>query len=270
MDILSRFRECTGLLVSVRDRDEAEIALAGGADIIDVKEPSRGSLGAADPEAIADVVAAVDGRVPISVAAGELLDWPITRSSKFVELAKGGVSFLKFGLAGCGHQHDWQTNWRHAVNQFTSADFKSAVQPVAVVYADWQAARAPTPTNILALAVKSGCRVLLVDTWSKFAGDLFDHWSTDSLLEFSIRVRTTGIHLVLAGSLKQSSLAEAMRYRFSIIAVRGAACAGDRSGKISLSRVTALRAALTAANASPKCAATVNVVGLATSSVVDE
>ena len=36
------------LLVSVRSAAEAEIALHGGADLIDVKEPTRGSLGRAD------------------------------------------------------------------------------------------------------------------------------------------------------------------------------------------------------------------------------
>ena len=35
----------TRLLVSVRSAEEAEIALAGGADVIDVKEPRRGALG---------------------------------------------------------------------------------------------------------------------------------------------------------------------------------------------------------------------------------
>ena len=48
--------------------DEARIALAGGADVIDVKEPRRGSLGAADAEVVADVVEVVGGRVPVSMA----------------------------------------------------------------------------------------------------------------------------------------------------------------------------------------------------------
>ena len=38
-----------GLLVSVRSADEARTALAGGATVIDVKEPERGPLGRADP-----------------------------------------------------------------------------------------------------------------------------------------------------------------------------------------------------------------------------
>ena len=39
----------TGLLVSVRDGQEARAALDGGAAVIDVKEPLRGSLGLPQP-----------------------------------------------------------------------------------------------------------------------------------------------------------------------------------------------------------------------------
>ena len=63
-----------GLLVSVRSVAEAEIALAGGAAIIDVKEPSRGALGRADDTIIADIVRSVAGRAPVSAALGELID----------------------------------------------------------------------------------------------------------------------------------------------------------------------------------------------------
>ena len=36
----------TALLASVRSVAEAELALAGGADVIDLKDPSQGALGA--------------------------------------------------------------------------------------------------------------------------------------------------------------------------------------------------------------------------------
>ena len=41
------------LLVSVVGADEVEAALAGGADIVDVKNPAEGSLGAPVPGAAA-------------------------------------------------------------------------------------------------------------------------------------------------------------------------------------------------------------------------
>ena len=60
------------LLVSVRSADEAQAALDGGASIIDVKEPSLGSLGRASEAAIAAVVNRVARRIPISAALGDL------------------------------------------------------------------------------------------------------------------------------------------------------------------------------------------------------
>ena len=69
----------TGLLVSVRSAAEARIALEAGADLIDVKEPRRGALGAADPAVWKDVCRAVAGRVPVSVALGELVGFDAHR-----------------------------------------------------------------------------------------------------------------------------------------------------------------------------------------------
>ena len=55
----------TRLLVSVRSAAEARTALAGGADVIDVKEPAHGSLGRASTEVIREVIDAVAGCVPV-------------------------------------------------------------------------------------------------------------------------------------------------------------------------------------------------------------
>jgi (5-formylfuran-3-yl)methyl phosphate synthase len=241
MDELSRFRDRTGLLISVRSAAEAEVALAGGADVIDVKEPNRGSLGAADADVIAAVVAAIAGRASISVAAGELLDWPATPPRPFMNVIAGGVKFVKFGLAGCANEATWQSRWEQAFELLGDS-----VKPVAVVYADWQASRAPTPDEVLAHAKCFHCPALLVDTWSKSVGDVFDRWPIESLATFAARVRAAGIHLVLAGSLRLAAVTTAIRCRPSLLAVRGAVCDGDRRGAITASRVAAFRAALDA------------------------
>ena len=69
-----------GLLVSVRNANEARTALSAGADVIDVKEPNRGPLGAADIGEIAAIVEAVQSRVPVTAAMGEL--WELLDTSK--------------------------------------------------------------------------------------------------------------------------------------------------------------------------------------------
>ena len=46
----------TRLLVSVRDALEARVAMGAGVDLIDVKEPRRGSLGRASNSVVAAVL----------------------------------------------------------------------------------------------------------------------------------------------------------------------------------------------------------------------
>src|SRR4051795_6593943 len=96
--------DVAGLLVSVRSVDEARAALAGGAAVIDVKEPDRGPLGCADFEVCRAVRRVVPPEVPVSVALGELREWmgtgrtaPPPSPDPFA-----GIAYRKLGLAGAG------------------------------------------------------------------------------------------------------------------------------------------------------------------------
>jgi (5-formylfuran-3-yl)methyl phosphate synthase len=224
-----------GLLVSVRDASEALAALAGGADVIDVKEPNRGSLGAADVDAIAAVVHAVRGRAPVTAAAGELID--MTGASP--PLMPNGISLFKIGLARCGRLRDWKSRWIKTVETIWPQQ-DATKHVVAVVYADWRTARAPAPHEILRAAVDAGCPALLVDTWDKSAGNLFDHWPADELAHFLESVSSHGMMRVLAGSLVGESFAAAARLCPDLLAVRTAACELGRGGTVSRDRVVAL------------------------------
>jgi len=221
------------LLVSVRSADEARIALASGADVIDVKEPNRGPLGAADVDVVADVVTAVGDRVPISVAASELLD------GQRIVAETEGIALAKIGLAGCRSCADWPARWRAAI-----AAWPASVRPAAVVYADGNYANSPPPDDVLAAAIASGCPALLVDTWDKSRGTLFDHWPAQDVGRFCRQVRAAKIAVALAGSLHGESLEAAVACRPNVIAVRGAVCDGGRSGAVSDARVRTVLAAL--------------------------
>jgi (5-formylfuran-3-yl)methyl phosphate synthase len=228
-----------GLLISVRDADEALLALNGGADFIDIKEPSRGSLGAADPAAVAAIVAAIDARAPISIAAGELLEWSPTTAPALMAALDGIPALVKFGLAGCESVSDLRNCWQFAISQLGDD-----IRPVAVVYADWHAAAAPSPEEVLAMASDANCPALLIDTWNKSHGTLFAHWPLDQIASFVDEVRKSGMLAVLAGSLDGTCLETALACRPDLIAVRGAVCDHSRAGRILLSRVQSIRAVI--------------------------
>jgi uncharacterized protein (UPF0264 family) len=118
---------------------------------------------------------------------------------------------------------------------------------VAVVYADWQTARAPQPMDVLRIAAELRCPALLIDTWDKSAGDLFAHWSATELHQFIRNARDHQMAIVLAGSLNGSSLAAAAQLGPDLLAVRGAACADGRTGSVTAERVALLKKLIAAA-----------------------
>lgn len=218
----------TGLLVSVRSAAEAIAALEGGADVIDIKEPRAGSLGAAPLDAMAEVLQAVGGRVPVSAALGELADRPAAE-------VPPGLAWVKVGLARAVELADWPTRWRDVF-----AGLPPETQPVAVCYADWRSAAAPPPSEIVHQGRRAGCRTLLIDTWDKRRGDLFQ-WMTFRELQLLIELaRQQRWLVVLAGSLRLESLSPALQLDPDLLAVRGAAAEPDRNGMIRAERVAAL------------------------------
>ena len=88
------------LLVSPMNIDEARAALAGGADILDVKNPKEGSLGANFPWAIREVADLAAGKVPVSATIGDLDYKPGTASLAALGAAVSGADYIKAGLLG--------------------------------------------------------------------------------------------------------------------------------------------------------------------------
>jgi len=213
----------TGLLVSVRNGEEARAALAGGADLIDVKEPLRGSLGAADEAVWLEVSQTVAGKVPTSVALGELCsgaaDADLDRLADF--------DYAKVGLAGCGDSDDWPHEWADLLSRLPGS-----VTPVAVVYADWRDACAPPPNEIIDHARRLACGAVLFDTFDKSRGDLIVHAGVAGLSQSVGAVRQRGMLAVLGGSLCPATIPRVMPIGPDYIAVRGAVCRGVRTGVI--------------------------------------
>ena len=253
----------TGLLISVRDAEEAATALTGGADLVDIKEPSRGSLGAASPSVWREVLAVcespkmglapghgcpvpvpfseiqVSRRVPTSVALGELLDrhtdWDFELLAQF--------QFAKLGLAGGERQPDWGERWSNALRSLPPT-----VASVAVVYADWQECEAPPPREIIRRAAELPCKAVLFDTYAKGGGNLFSHLPPVELGQLVAQIRDAGLLVVLGGSLAGDAIDQACVFEPDYIAVRGAACRGARTGPVDLQFVCRLAEQVRRAN----------------------
>jgi uncharacterized protein (UPF0264 family) len=222
----------SGLLVSVRDVEEAREALAGGAAIVDVKEPGRGPLGAADAGIAAAIGAAVGGRVPWTVACGELVARPDQSPALAVAGAVGRTGAAlpngaKAGPAGCS-----AVEWRGAFAAFAAA-LPTDTIPIAVVYADWRRADAPPPEALIAAAAEvARCGALLIDTFDKRGPAVLAGTAPEVLRGWIATAKMAGLTTALAGRLSIESLAAAAALGPDVLAIRGAACAGGRDGPV--------------------------------------
>ncbi len=240
------------LLVSVRDVKEAEAALAGGCDILDLKDPKNGPLGMVSPAIIGKVVTAVRKKsttMPISVAVGELSDWDDLKSIPKLPL---GVTYVKMGTAKVGKDPNWPARWKDVRKQFET-NAKSKFFWVAVAYADWRAAGAPSPTAIVdavleeSLTKTGGCVGVLFDTWAKQGRSLWEWISRADLKRHADALHQGGRVVALAGGLDCDKLVGLGSLEPDIVGIRSAACKdGTRNGVVAKEAVSAFRTCLKA------------------------
>jgi uncharacterized protein (UPF0264 family) len=229
-----------GLLVSVRDAEEAEVAVTAGATIIDVKEPRHGSLGRADASVAAAVSAAVRGRAPVTLAGGELADGPdqiVAHLARVLDSLPARATppmAVKAGPAGLS-----VGAWRDAFSRLRQ-DLPAGVEGVAVAYADWRLADAPGPDRIIAEAGLIGAATVLLDTFDKQGGGLFETSAAQTLAGWNAAAAAGGLTLAVAGRLTPADVAAAFGIGLRIVGVRSAACDGGRDGRVAAPRVREL------------------------------
>lgn len=227
-----------GLLVSVRDPDEALEAIAGGADVIDVKEPTRGPLGAADSGVVRAIASVVDARTMVTAALGELADWT-GLSGPVPDYER--LAVVKLGFARLGE------DWRDRLAQ-AKEELPPGVELAPVGYADHAAAGSPDPQRLLEGATQPGGWMVL-DTWDKSGPDSLELMGEGPLAELLAGARRRRVRVVLAGRLAGESLLRAASLGPALVGVRGAVCRGGRGGRVDRTLVERLVSDLAACRA---------------------
>lgn len=237
------------LMVSVRDEQEAAAALTGGADIIDVKNPAEGSLGAGRPETITAIVRAVQTSAPVSASIGDVPNLPGTVALAGLGAATCGVRFVKVGLLGARTGAE-AANLLDAISSALRMA-NGTVGLVACAYADAPLVGSLDPLELpeAAAPFAEGC---LIDTAIKDGRTLFQCLPEATITRFIQQCHDRGLFCGLAGSLQQEDLTRALALGADIVGVRTAACeGGQRSGSISTKLVERLKASLASHLKSP-------------------
>jgi uncharacterized protein (UPF0264 family) len=232
------------LLVSVRDVRDADAAVRGGAEIVDAKDPRRGALGPVTPRTLARIRAAVPPGIPVSAALGDAVAERVVARAARVAAARG-AAYVKVGLREVADTGPA----RALAHRAAQGAAEAGAELVLVAYADASRAGSLPPLAVLEIAAAAGARGVLLDTAFKDRGSLFDLLDVARVAQWLAAARATGggLFTALAGSLGESGLRTALALGADIVGVRGAACDGGRTGRVSVARVAALSALVAAA-----------------------
>ncbi len=253
------------LLASVRGVEEAISALAGGADVLDVKEPREGSLGAAPPAALRAIVsirdAGVDpgtgggspwraadepgpqpGKTAVSAALGDAPYLPGTLALAAAGAAGCGVDIVKFGLHGVREAGEAIALIRAIVEGVRSVS--SRVRVVAAAYADADRIGSLPPALLVRACEAGGAHGCLIDTAIKDGTTLLDHLDSGTLRLIAREARERGLFCALAGSIGHEELPAILKAEPDLIGARTSLCDGGRQGVLRSDRVAAFRRAL--------------------------
>lgn len=215
------------LLVSAANQAEAFELLQADIDIIDLKNPSAGALGALNVAEIRCIVERVDRRKVISATVGDLPMQPRLLMHAVAEMAHTGVDIVKIGFfGGCN-----QTVCIEGLRQLTDS-----ICMVAVLMAD----EAPD-FSLLPELHQAGFYGVMLDTAKKDGRSLLDCLPHAAIQDFTRHARQAGLVCGLAGSLQLAGLPQMSSYGADYLGFRGALCLDNRrQSALDMDKVQAL------------------------------
>ncbi|MDZ5458237.1 (5-formylfuran-3-yl)methyl phosphate synthase [Azohydromonas lata] len=216
------------MLASVRDLHEARLVAEAGVDVIDLKEPAAGALGAVPLHVVHEVVVALRAAGHAQPVTATVGDWPVHARDAVLERVRAtaacGVDVVKVGVE------------RADGAAALLAALAGAPAPVVpVFFADQGLDEA-----LLALACWLPFPGVMLDTAGKADGSLLECLDAPSVRHFITRVQGAGKLAGIAGSLRASQAALLRELAPDLAGFRGALCEGGRAAGLSPQRLQAL------------------------------
>ncbi len=227
------------LLISPMDKEEALEAIKGGADIIDIKNPKEGSLGASYPWIVEEIKNLCKDR-ETSATLGDIKKGFGLVSLGAYALASIGVDYIKVGFL--------MDNFNEAIKlaqtvkksiKYSKNSQKSKL--ILAGYGDYRTINSISPLKLVDVAEMSGADGVMVDTYQKSGKTLLDYMNYDEIKEFIEKAKENGLIVALAGSLGREEILKLRELKPDVFGVRGAVCIGGRLGRISSKLVKELK-----------------------------
>ena len=201
----------TRFLASVSNPHEAATMLAAGADIIDIKDPGKGALGAVDPVIAKEIVQSLSGQVMTSATIGDQPMETVHISNAVDSMRSTGVDIIKIGIFA----------------DFVPADILQVIKTrannncriVLVFFADLK----PQLDDFSAL-VEAGIYGVMLDTADKTKGSLRTILNDKVLENFVRQAQSCDLLTGLAGSLKLADIQPLLKLNPDYLGFRSALC----------------------------------------------
>lgn len=218
----------TRMLACVASADEAEIAIAGGADLLDLVDPRSGAHGKPDVEAVRALVAEIGSRVPVWTVAATGRASPVATRADVEALVDAGVDGIKVVL-------DAAAPWGETVDALAPVSGRARL--IAVLFADRR-----IEAEMLSRASANGFSGAMLDVAAKGDGRLLDHRGPPELARFVDDCEALGLSSAFAGSLEAPDIPRLLALSPSVLGFRAALCRGhDRCDRLDANAVEAVR-----------------------------
>jgi uncharacterized protein (UPF0264 family) len=221
-------------LASIRNLDEAKWLLESPdiPDILDLKEPGQGALGALSFAAVRQAVTLIKGHCQTSATIGDLPMDPRRIYYAVGEMAATGVDYVKVGLFPDSRVPDCIIALQSLAAQ--------GISLVGVMFADQYSHFSWIP-----LIQQAGFKGVMLDTAIKNGHGLLSHLSLRELSNFVELVRSCGLVSGLAGSLRIQDIPVLLPLKPDYLGFRSALChAGQRESSLDSKAISLLKRAL--------------------------
>ena len=222
----------TGMLASVASIAETRLVLNEGVDIIDLKNPHDGALGALDNTIVSEIVASINGKVLTSATVGDIEPDSEFLYDKIVAMSNTGVHFVKVGLFD-------KYPTKHFISLINNAAKKN-INLIIVLFAE----NISTLSSLEEL-MDTNIKGVMLDTKDKSDKNLCTLLDYHVLDNFVQMAKTYGLLTGLAGSIGHKDIKYLLEIKPDYLGFRGALCSGyDRVKSIDPTQIKKIRNAI--------------------------
>lgn len=226
----------TKLLVSVKSADEAQIALENGADLIDLKDPSIGALGALPVSLIQSIVQTIKQSKPNAFTSATIGDQPMQAALLTDSVKKLAITDADFIKIGFFEAIDYQP----CLDQLSRLTQQGA-KLIAVLFAE-----NTYPDSLIQAIKQAGFIGVMLDTAQKNGNNLFHYYHLESIEAFAQKAQINALSYGFAGSLQSQHVAQLLGYNPNFLGFRGGVCEqNQRDLQLNPAKIGAIKTLLT-------------------------